>query len=315
MRRFVINDTSLPAENERESVIWLAEVTKAMGGLVNHGVSDTVLMSNLDWAELECAPGFTFLDAFMSLMRDGFREECRFLKIALRSPIDKGLPNEDLERMLETTACACGPRKLDQGEGDSLLLCALKDWIAISYPSEDVWEHEILPVRILQLDTGIQTTSEVDNLCREEHGMSILSREPKRVQNLIMTSRDLWHLKYRAFPHLKFGQGVEENLSSIGDETLDPVVTKLAALDDYARRWPIHKGGTPDWRTPWIRPESKSTMNNPVLRRHRLFKTSDGSTELFPLHTDGGNYRRIHLRIDRSSFLVEIGYIGDHLPL
>jgi hypothetical protein len=43
--------------------------------------------------------------------------------------------------------------------------------------------------------------------------------------------------------------------------------------------------------------------------------SSQGTQKLFEWHARFGSSGRIHLRFDPSSYEVEIGYIGPHLPL
>ena len=44
------------------------------------------------------------------------------------------------------------------------------------------------------------------------------------------------------------------------------------------------------------------------------FSSCKGSNELFMWYARYGNSGRIHLRFDASTYEVEIGYIGPHLP-
>ena len=62
-------------------------------------------------------------------------------------------------------------------------------------------------------------------------------------------------------------------------------------------------------------PESRGTMDNPALRDARLFRSTSGVRVLFKWHTRFGRGSRIHLRFDAGSRKIEIGYIGEHLPL
>ena len=64
-----------------------------------------------------------------------------------------------------------------------------------------------------------------------------------------------------------------------------------------------------------------ASRSNPSSKRskdvvaERRFRSHLGVRELFEWHARFGNSGRIHLRWDPKSREVEIGYIGNHLPL
>ena len=62
-------------------------------------------------------------------------------------------------------------------------------------------------------------------------------------------------------------------------------------------------------------PESSTVMKNHKLREERRFRSQTGAIELFEWHARFGSGGRIHLRFDPASREVEIGYIGNHLPI
>ena len=70
----------------------------------------------------------------------------------------------------------------------------------------------------------------------------------------------------------------------------------------------------PQWGSN-VTSESKSVMKTPKLRDARKFRSRKGSSELFMWHARFGNSGRIHLHFEASTYEVEIGYIGPHLPL
>ena len=73
-------------------------------------------------------------------------------------------------------------------------------------------------------------------------------------------------------------------------------------------------GATPRWKCN-VTPESDSVMNNATLRESRRFGSHYGTRELFEWHARFGSGGRIHLRFNPHAREVEIGYIGQHLPL
>ena len=61
-----------------------------------------------------------------------------------------------------------------------------------------------------------------------------------------------------------------------------------------------------------IHSESEPTMQQYGDRR--VFRSADGAAVVFERHAMVGSRYRIHLRVDRRAGVLEIGYIGEHLP-
>ena len=56
-------------------------------------------------------------------------------------------------------------------------------------------------------------------------------------------------------------------------------------------------------------------MSHPTLREARRFRSVKGTRVIFEWHARFGSGGRIHLRFDAGVREVEVGYVGDHLPL
>ena len=140
----------------------------------------------------------------------------------------------------------------------------------------------------------------------------VAARHKEQLLSDIRTAEDLWNRKELTFPHLRFGTQVREHLDKIDRGRMPILSRKLTRLDDYAAKWPSTKGHMPPWDN-LVRPESTTVRNNPDLANQRVFTSATGRKESYFLHTDIGEGGRIHLRINRAKYLVEIGYIGRHL--
>ncbi len=105
---------------------------------------------------------------------------------------------------------------------------------------------------------------------------------------------------------------MEANLERLDSGLLSVVLKRLGHLDEAADQW--ETGAAPAWPCK-VTPESESTMNNPRYRRARIFRSVSGAREIFAWHARFGDSGRIHLRFEAREHIVEIGYIGMHLPI
>ncbi len=105
---------------------------------------------------------------------------------------------------------------------------------------------------------------------------------------------------------------MEANLERLDAGLLSVVLKRLGQLEEAASHWV--EGAAPAWPCK-VTPESESTMSNPKYRRARSFKSASGGREIFEWHARFGDSGRIHLRFEARERIVEIGYIGMHLPL
>ena len=161
-----------------------------------------------------------------------------------------------------------------------------------------------------------ETFEEIDNLARSDHAPPICERHRQSLRGQITSAEELWNNRKQAFPNLIFGPDVEDHLKKLNTSNLGSIVGKLANLNAAAAEWPNLGGGAPPWKTrAKVANESESLRNHPRLRELRRFKSHDGISQLFLWHARFGDSGRIHLRFDPSSHEVEIGYIGQHLPL
>ena len=229
------------------------------------------------------------------------------MRLSTKSPLLHKIGEDSADRFLR-----CEEKTLLQEDGAPLLLCAITDAIAVSLPSERVWDHDRLTVDFQELrpDGSFGEEEEtVDNLARSSHGGAILQRHRERLP----PPRDaagLWQQRTQLFPHLTFGPDVEQCVE-LHAGLLPTIVNRLKDLDAAAAAW--HDGAAPPW-TCKVTPESDRVMDNPKFREARRFRSGDGTRVLFEWHARFGNGGRIHLRFDASVRKVEIGYVGPHLP-
>lgn len=313
MRSLVLNTASVSGLSVNRGALssWLRDMVTGMGSLVDHGVAQPELRSREGIHRTLCLPQVSLFDVAQDLLRTGSKDEYEFfLTIAGRAPWTEGLRPESVERFR-----ACEERTLSPGDGEPLMLCVIIGGIAVGFPSSSSWDTDRVSIRFDELlpEGGVQIcTEEIDNLTRSAHSRAIAGRH-RAVLRACADFGELWRRRCEAFPHLRFGPEVEANLSRLGGH-LSGVAEKLASLDETAAEWKESGGGEPRWRTK-VTGESESLLKNPKLLDRRRFPSRTGKRELFEWHARYGSGGRIHVRLDRDSREIEIGYIGPHLPL
>jgi len=309
----VLNHASmLSPEPDHESVTqWLKDLVSGMSELVDEQVAQSSLRMAQWFDEIQCFPGYSLFDAHQHLRERGYRDDYVFLiKLAARCPLLSEVGEEVKDRFR-----ACEHRGLPAPDGEPLVFCAITDAISVGFPASPEWDRDRVTVHFGELlpDETIEPASEeIDQLTRYAHAAPICDRH----RACLRAGNDpgaLWENRGVAFPNLVFGPDVRQNLMQFA-HPLSTIVGKLTTLDTAARDWPERGGHAPDWGTK-VSPESDRVMNNPTLREARRFRSEAGTKELFEWHARFGGNGRIHLRLAPDEHMVEIGYIGPHLPL
>ena len=308
MREMVLNHASLTPPDEHTCLRWLQDLAVGMGQMISHGTVDRALRSSVPLEEIWCLPSYSFRDAMYSLKATARDESLFLLRLTTKAPLLAGLPETTKSQFL-----ACETVSLSPDDGEPLLICAIQNWISVSFPSKPDWEQNILTVRFRELLDSNQWREgqeAIDNLACTEHAATICERHRALVlRNLIPIQQ--WERREEAFPDLLFGLDVDDSVRKSGQ--ISAILQRLQRLNDDAAAWQKIGGPTPPWSSE-VTPESSGTMNDPRLRPTRMFRSHDGTSKLFEWHAKFGSMR-IHLIFDAASRTVEIGYIGPHLPL
>ena len=315
MRELVLNDASIAAADQSTEIDWLADIAKGMSSLVINQVVQNTLRTSRPLQEIHYRGNSSLWDAIFALKQQGLVDEHRFLmRSGVKSPLIHELGQNIKDRFL-----ACEGRTFPSPEGDPLVLCAISDGIAVSFPSDSVWDRNLIKVDFYELkDDGSgevseeETFEEIDNLARSGHTPPIYERHRQSLRGQITSAEGLWDNRKQAFPNLLFGPDTEDHLTKINTGDLGTIVGKLASLNAAAAEWPDVGGGVPQWKTK-VTNESESLQNDAKKREKRRFRSYDGTSQLFLWHARFGDSGRIHLRFDPSSHEVEIGYIGPKL--
>ena len=315
MRELVLNDASFAAADQRTAMDWLADIAKGMSALFLKQVVQNTLRTSRPLQDIHYRGNSSLWEIILALRQHGLMEEYRFL---MRSSVKSPLTNE-LEQGIKDRFLACGGRTFPSPVGNSLVLCAISDGIAVSFPSDSVWDRNLIKVDFYELkDDGSgevseeETFEEIDNLARSDHAPPIYERHRQSLRGQITSAEELWDNRKQAFPNLLFGPDVEDHLAKLNTGDLGTIVGKLASLNAAVAEWPDVGGGVPHWKTK-VTNESESLQNDNKKLEKRRFRSSDGTRQLFLWHARFGDSGRIHLRFDPSSHEVEIGYIGPHL--
>ena len=318
MRDFVLNDASLPLAEQAKSVSWLLGVAQGMAELISRGIAQPRLRTRRALTEIACAPNCSIFDACLSLMRTGNHDSYVFLmQLSNLVPVHEGLDEIAMDRFLRCEAVGCDALTLTTQAGEPLVLCAITGAIAVSFPSKPIWDNHSLVVvfnELLPDLTEVSASENVHSLARSEHADFIASHITSDELSAIKTFTELWQQRSRVFAALTFGPDVEGHLRHLNQGWITTLKDKLAHLDRDALRWREQGFGELNWNV-HVTDESDSVKNDPRLRNARRFNSISGRSEYFYDHAKFAGGRRIHLRVDRERRTVEIGYIGDHLPL
>ena len=315
MRELVLNDASIAAADQHTAMDWLADIARGMSSLFLKQVVQNILRTSRPLQEIHYRDNSSLWEAIIALRQHGLMEEYRFL---MRSIVNSPLENE-LKEDVKDRFLSCEGKTFPPPAGDPLVLCAISDGIAVSFPSDLIWDRNLIKVDFYELkDDGSGEVSEeemfeeIDNLARSDHAPPIYGRYRQSLRGEIKSAEGLWNNRKQAFPNLLFGPDIEDHLTKLNTGDLGTIVGKLASLNAAAAEWPDVGGGVPKWKTK-VTDESESLQNNAKKREKRRFRSYDGTSQLFLWHARFGDSGRIHLRFDPSSHEVEIGYIGPHL--
>ena len=312
MREMVLNHASLDSPDQHTAVDWLKDLAIGMAQLVSKNISERSLRSSQYLYEIFCLPEWSLWDAILELQVGGARDEYLFLvRLSAKVPLLSDVGQDVKDRFR-----ACEAKMLPTQDGEPLVLCAITDGISVGFPSDPIWDQNQVTVSFDELlpDGSIQEASEsIDNLTRSVHVLPICEQHRADLRQFA-NSVALWESREEAFPNLVFGPDVEHNLTTLDSGALQIVIKRLASLDESANEWCVQGGTIPPWKCN-VSPESEQVRNNPKLINARYFRSDQGTQELFEWHARFGSSGRIHLRFDPSSYEVEIGYIGPHLPL
>ena len=321
VRDLVLNHTSLTPPDTRSAIEWISDLIEGVSGLIrSHVVSGKLIRTSPDspvnLLYFQCVDGSRVDNVFRLLRSNSRREVSRRLQLLVNKSLIEDLDLAIVEKFESCDAEGCGSISLTPEDGAPLLLCALSNGIAVSFPSQELWRRDVLNVRyiedVLLEDGNFAGHSEsVDNLSQSTNAQAILDRHRASIREC-SGPRDLWSRRSELFPHITLGPDVETQLRSIDNKVLGTVIKRLTALDQAIGIWRESGTSAPKWGSLVTR-ESDSVMNESKWRYARTFRTSEGGTAVFELHARYGS-GRIHLRLNQSTRALEIGYIGPKLP-
>ena len=315
MRELVLNDASIAAADQSTAIDWLKDIAKGMSSLFLKQVVQNTLRTSRPLQEIHYRDNSSLWEAIIALKQRGLVEQHRFLmRSSVKSPLENELKEDVKDRFL-----SCEGKTFPPPAGDPLVLCAISDGIAVSFPSDLIWDSSLIKVDFYELNDDEsgdvikeETFEEIDNLSRYDHALPICERHRQNLHGQITSAEGLWNNRKQAFPNLLFGPDIKDHLAKLNTGDLGTIVGKLASLNAAATEWPNVGGGAPRWKTK-VTNESESLRNDDKKREKRRFRSDDGTSQLFLWHARFGDSGRIHLRFDPSSHEVEIGYIGPHL--
>jgi hypothetical protein len=184
--------------------------------------------------------------------------------------------------------------------------------ILVSVPTAPIWDTCQIDIYICEGDKLIRKAV-ADHASRERHCEALSIRFNNRRLDLVTTAADFIREKMVVFPCLTFSPDIDEQVVNINMNYLLNAIAKLSKMNETACEWRTVGSAAPIYRFQW-RPESTTTMNNPALRRARIFRKPLGGIGVFEHHLDFSDRHRIHFIEDRSARTFIVGYIGDHLP-
>lgn len=315
MRELIFNQASTVnlAWSEPEAHASLVELAEGMAALVRFGHVDTSIRMACQLHELIVFEQQSLWEMLLALRKERIHRDAIsfWFRLVQKMPLLAELPASVVDRFR-----GCEPLGEFGALSEGLILCAQNAGVAVSLPTDAKWKSSELEVHYMELMPGgdlCQVSESIDNLGSSVHAREIDARFRERnFANL--TPAAFIDQKGNVFPHLEFGLDVDAQLRVIGGSQFWTIMNRLAELDEAAKLWKQSKGPAPKWKS-LVSPESKSTMDDQTCVAARTFRNKSGVRQVFEWHARYGGSGRIHLCFDSTNQMIEIGYIGAHLPL
>ncbi len=294
------------ARTRGDAMVRMAHMVRAIAALVGDRAPKLMAISDFDLYGTVLADGYCLAEWLHDPAAD--RDLRLFLvKISAKVAFDDEVSQAAKDRFMLSEF------QVEDREARGLGLSYLLGTVAVSLRSESYW----MRVRVPLLHTWLEDDGSVQR--QDVEALNIADHEQARQVNdelvalaqtgLVGSPSRLTESKHKCFPHLQFGLDVDEQIARLPTDVVEQVITKLIVLDGAVRDGRL-TGAAP--ALPMIHSESERTMQQYGDRR--IFRGADGVPKLFEPHAMVGSSYRIHLRVDRPATVLEIGYIGKHLP-
>ena len=205
-----------------------------------------------------------------------------------------------------------------QTRAAGLSSCRVRDAIAISLDSEDIWNCISLPAQLLTLseDGELRSTMiEVRNVTRIEHWDSHAEWIRAKLLSDVTTGAKLLEHATVLFPNLRFGLLATKQLSVLNgsEHHFAWIVSALSRAEGEVAKW--DGGMFMHARLPGpASGESQTVRESPRLNQLRIFETSRGKYAFCEYHMkQRGENQRIHYLLDEQERKMQICYVGQHL--
>lgn len=253
----------------------------------------------------------TLGDLAHSLYATPDRDVAAYFDALSRSmPADAGLDDATIEAVLRLAPDAPAPDHevcygSVQAAGFDAMLCAAANFVMASLRRSELWRFDRL---------GFVANGEIylfDHVAEPSHAEAI--RERRRVAvRASLDARHFWSMKDQAFPNLRFGSDVRNQMERFDAKLLPLLFRRLAELDARARLWREGMNDAFPKGACEIKPETDQTMKR--YGADRRFRGYDGVIRTFEHHVWVDHGHRVHLFHHVAERILEIGYVGPHLP-
>ena len=212
-------------------------------------------------------------------------------------------------------------------EYSALKAASWNDSPLCSFPSNELWNKDLLPVTVRTLDADGEMEEGEEELLNFysmeallDHKSRLLEERNQRINNGV----DLFNDWRELFPNIESCGKVREQLShwSASGTLLSQVIESLTVLNRFTEKW--QEGEVSHYSTDVLQQiglnhrvsgESQSVSNNPALRMQREFWLPIGVKAYFEHHIKLSMGYRIHFYPDSETKKLYVGYIGPHLKL
>jgi len=306
MREFVLNDACLGKAISLELAATLAtDVENGIVSLISEGHGLHVMRLAASTGEVQVAAGVTLADVLTHLLTKTGNSGRLFARMATKYPVEDDL-NEGEFAALVNWAIPAYPGSL------SLILCAHSRRISVTISNDQNWMIDPLPLDVVKDPAAPRVTTKID--VDNVYSATSAAELSKRLRKAFVSAAapaDIWRNRARLFPNLDFAPRVERDLRSLESAHYAASIVRFEELNTASGAW-VAPAISPTYLSK-VTGESKATMRK--YGSQRVFRSLNGSDEVFEIHARLPDGLRLHLREVMPDRRIEIGYIGPHLSI